>query len=95
MLYKARNEAIKSFNDYNSMVSKVKNKAMNKTSGKGLKMLAPKQLLQRLPIALIQVKAGSNSEHLLNEIRQIVYFLSQSKEITEMVCNNLIKSIES
>ena len=41
MLYKARNEVIKFFNDYSSMVSEVKNKANNKTSGKGLKILTP------------------------------------------------------
>ena len=35
-------------------------------------MLTPKQMLQRLPIATAQVKAGNNSENLLNEIRQIV-----------------------
>ena len=40
-----------------------------------LKVLTPKQMLQRLPIALAQVKAGNNSEILLNEIRQIVYSL--------------------
>ena len=55
------------------------------TEGTGLKILTPKQMLQRLPIALAQVKSGSNSEHLLNEIRQIVYSLYQSKEITEKV----------
>ena len=51
-------------------------------------------MLQRLPIALAQVKAGNNSESLLNEIRQIVYSLYQSKEITKKVYNNLIKSIQ-
>ena len=40
----------------------------NETLGKGLKILTPKQMLQRLPIALAQVKAGNNSENLLNEI---------------------------
>ena len=40
-----------------------------------LKILTPKQILQRLPIALAQLKAGNNSESLLNEIRQIVYSL--------------------
>ena len=45
-----------------------------------LKTLTPKQMLQRLPIALAQVKAGNNSEGLLNEIRQIVYSLYQSKK---------------
>ena len=38
-------------------------------------------MLQRLPIALAQVKAGNNSESLLNEIRQIIYFLYQSKQL--------------
>ena len=43
--------------------------------GEGLKVLTPKQMLQKLPIALAHVKAGNNSEHLLNKIRQIVYCL--------------------
>ena len=55
----------------------------NETKGTGLKILTPKQMLQRLPIALAQVKAGNNSESLLNEIRQIVYSLYQPKEITK------------
>ena len=62
--------------------------------GTGLKILTPKQMLQRLPIALAQVKAGNNSENLLNEIRQIVYFLYQSKKIIKNVYNNIIKSVE-
>ena len=49
-------------------------------------------MLQRLPIALVQVKAGNNSENLLNE-KQIVYSLYQSKEITKKVYNNLMKSL--
>ena len=50
-------------------------------------------MLQRLPIALAHVKAGNNSEKLLNEIRQISYSLYQSKQITKKVYNNIIKSI--
>ena len=46
-------------------------------------MLTPKQMLQRLPKALAQVEAGNNSDGLLNEIRQIVYSLYQSKQITK------------
>ena len=65
----------------------------NETLGKGLKILTPKQMLQRLPIALAQVKAGNNSESLLNEMRKIVYSLCQSKQITKKVYNNLIKSV--
>ena len=59
-----------------------------------LKILTPKRILQRLPIALAQIKVGNNSERLLNEIRQIVYSLYQSKEITKKVYNNIIKSIK-
>ena len=59
-----------------------------------LKILTPKQMLQRLPIALAQVKTGNNSESLLNEIRQIAYSLYQSKQITKKVYNNIIKSIQ-
>ena len=62
--------------------------------GEGLKTLTPNQMLKRLPIALAQVKAGNNSESLLNEIRQIVYSLYQSKEITKKVYNNIINSIK-
>ena len=69
------------------------NAKQNETEGKGLKILTLKQMLQRLPIALAQVKAGNNSESLLNEIRQIVYSLYQSKQITKKVYNNIIKSI--
>ena len=64
------------------MMSEAKTKA-RATKGTGLKILTPKQMLQRLPIALAQVKAGNNSESLLNEIRQIVYSLYQSKQITK------------
>ena len=71
---------------------KQKNKANNE--GKGLKILTPKKLLQILPIALAQVKVSNNSENLLHEIRQIVYSLYQSKEITKKVYNNMIKSIQ-
>ena len=91
MLYKAMNEAIKFYDDYSSMMSEAKPKA---TKGTGLKILTPKQMLQRLPIALTQVKAGNNSENLLNEISQIVYSLYQSKEITKKVYDNIIKSIQ-
>ena len=58
-----------------------------------LKVLTHKQMLQKLPIALAQVKAGNNSESLLNEIRQIVNSLCPSKQIIEKVYSNIIKSI--
>ena len=55
------------------------------TDNSKLKILTSKQILQRLPIALAQVKAGNNSENLINEIRQVVYSLYQPKEITKKV----------
>ena len=51
-------------------------------------------MLQRLPRALAQVKAGNTSENLLNEIRQIIYFLYRVKEITKKVHNNVMNSIK-
>ena len=61
----------------------------NETIGAGLKILTPKQMLQRLPIALAQVKASNNSKKFLNEIRQMFSYLYQSK-----VYNNIIKLIQ-
>ena len=66
----------------------------DETRGTGLKILTLKQLLQRLPIALAQVKTGNNSESLLNKIRQTIYSLYQSKAITKKVYNNTIKTIQ-
>ena len=92
--YLSREEVINFFSDYIEMLSDANyNTRKNETEGKGLKILTPKQMLQRLPIALPEVKAGNNSESLLNEIRQIVYSLYQSKQITKKVSNNIIKSI--
>ena len=51
-------------------------------------------MLQRLPIALVQVKAGNISENLLNEIRQIIYSLYRTKKITKKGYNNIINSIK-
>ena len=64
MLYKERNEAIKFYYDYSLMMLEAKTKAkQNKIKRTGLKIVTPKQMLQRLPIALVQVKAGNNSEN--------------------------------
>ena len=51
-------------------------------------------MLQRLAIALAQVKADNTSENLLNEIRQIIYSLYQAKEISTHVYNNIMNSIK-
>ena len=60
--------------------------------GTELKILTPRLMLQIFPTAFAQIKAGNNSESLLNEIRQTVYSLYQPKEITKKVYNNIIKS---
>ena len=52
---------------------------------KVLKILTPKQMLERLPKALAQVKAGNTSENLLNEMRQIIYSLHRAKNIAQNV----------
>ena len=71
-LYKSREEVAKMFNDYAKDMSR---NIYGSKQGAGLKMLTPKQMFQRLPIALAQIKAGNNSKSLLNEITQIVYSL--------------------
>ena len=60
-----------------------------------LKILTPKHMLQRLPIALAQVKAGNTFENLLNEIRQIIYSLYRQKETTKKVYNNIMNPIKA
>ena len=92
--YSSREEIVNSFRDYIEMLSDAKYDAKkDETKGKGLKILTHKQMLQRLPIDLTRVKTGNNSESLLNEIRQILYSLYQSKQIAKKVYNNIIKSI--
>ena len=61
--------------------------------GKGIKILTPNQMLSRLPISLAQLQAGNNSEKLKNEIRQLLYSLYRSQNMTKQVYNNLIKPI--
>ena len=90
-LYESRQKGIDLFNNSskirskalyetkNETKNKTKNETNDETSGTGIKILTSKQILQRLAITLAQVKVGNNSESLLNEIRQIVYSLYQSK----------------
>ena len=87
-LCNSREEVVKMFNDY------TRNMSRNIYYIYGLEILTPKQMLQRLPIFLAQIKAGNNSQSLLNEIRQIVYSLYQSKEISKKIYNNILKSIK-
>ena len=62
-----------------------------KQEGKGLKTLTQNQMLSRLPISLAQLQTENNSQKLKNEIRQLLYSLYRSKNMTKQVYNNLIK----
>ena len=64
---------------YNAFRSRIFHRLEKSQQREGLKILTPNQMLKRLPIALAQVKAGNNSERLINEIRQILYSLYRSK----------------
>ena len=78
-------------NDYAKNMSK---NIFESKQGTRLKILTPSQMLKRLQLLLSEISGGNSSESLLNEIRQIVYSLYQSKEITKKVYNNIIKSIK-
>ena len=81
--------------DFENRIFLIKSKGSGlvNTNQSKLKILTSKQMLQRLPKALAQVHAGNSSKSLLNEIRQIVYSLYQSKQTTKKVYNNIIKPI--
>ena len=87
MLYKSQEDVTRLFNDYSSIVSEA---IPEEKYGQGLKILTTQQMLQRLIIALAQVKAGNTSGNLLNEIKQIIYSLYWVKEITKKVYNNIM-----
>ena len=91
---KGREMVLTAFKSGIFQVSKVSQEREGMNESERLKKLTPNQMLKRLPIALAQVKAGNNSESLLNEIRQIVYSLYRSKEITKKVYNNRINSVK-
>ena len=67
--------------------------AARRQKGQGLKIMTPSQLITKLSILLAQLKAGNNSQKLKNEIRQIVYSLYRSKNLTKTIYNHLINSI--
>ena len=66
-LYNSREEVIKLCNDYPKTIAESKYKIKHGTE---LKILTPKQMLQRLPLALSKIKAGNNSESLIKRFRQ-------------------------
>ena len=75
------------------IVKKILKFNKEKQKGQGLKVLIPNQIFSRLPISSAQLKAGNNPEKLKNEIRQILYSLYRSKNLSKQVYNNLIKHI--
>ena len=87
--YDAREMVLKGFK---SKILSIKSKGSGLLNSR-LKISTPKQMLQRFPIALAQVRAGNNPKYLLNEIKQIFYSLYQSKKNTKKVYNNIINSI--
>ena len=64
-----------------------------KQQGQGVKILTPKQLITRLPILLVQLKAGNNSQKLKNEIRQLLYSLYRSKKLSKTAYKHLMNTI--
>ena len=76
------------------MVEKIlKFNKQDQQKGQGIKILTPNQMLNRLPIALAQLQAGNNSNKLKNEIRQLLYSLYRSKNMTKQAYNNLMNCI--
>ena len=68
---------------------------LNQEKRRGLKILTPMQMLQTLPVALAEVKAGNESENLLNEIYQIIQSWCWAEEISKIVYNSIMNSITS
>ena len=81
-------------NEHSTKVVKIVEKIVDfnkQQKGKRIEILTPKQKLQRLPMALAQVKVGNTSENLLNEIRKIIYSLYR---VTTKVYNNIMNTIK-
>ena len=67
--------------------------AAERQRGQILKILAPQQMITRLPNLLDQLKAGNNSQEFKNEIRQLLYHLYRSENLSKTKCNSLISTI--
>ena len=76
------------------LINRHKEKDIKISNCKQLKTLTPEQMLQRLPIALTQVKSGNTAESLLNKIRQTIYCFYRTKKISKIVYNNIMISIK-
>ena len=91
-IFEARQAGNDFYDGFTARASEARHQSRQKSEG--LKILTPKQMLQRLLIALVQIKACNNSQSLLNEVGKIVYSWYQLKEITKKVYNNIIKSMK-
>ena len=79
--------------DISDLESQESAEQRRKQEGQGLKILAPQQMLSRRPISLAQLKAGNHSEKLKNEIRQLLYSLYRSKNLSKTIYNSLMNTI--
>ena len=79
-MYENQIKIEKSYEVVNTVESFLDSNDKNR-EGRGLKILTPDQMLNRLPISLAQLKAGNNSQKLKNEIRQLFYSLYRSKNL--------------
>ena len=75
------------------IVEKILEFDKQKQEGQGLKILTPNQILSRLPISLVQLKAGNSSEKLKNKIRQLLYSLYTSKKLTKNIYISLVDTV--
>ena len=85
--YESREAVIELFNDNSSLVSEAKYRSIN---GEMLKILTPNQMLHIFSTEIVQVKAGSTSENILADIKQIIYSLYRANEINKKVYNNIM-----
>ena len=85
--YESRQAVIELFNDNSSLVSEAKYRSIN---GEILKILTPNQMLHIFSTEIVQVKAGSTSENILADIKQIIYSLYRANEINKKVYNNIM-----
>ena len=85
--YESRQAVIELFNDNSSLVSEAKYRSIN---GEMLKILTPNQMLHIFSTEIVQVKAGSTSENILADIKQIIYSLYRANEINKKVYNNIM-----
>ena len=72
------------------VVKKILDINKHSQEGEGMKISRPSQMLNRLTIALAQLNAGNNSNKIKTEIRQLLYSLYCSKNMTEQIYKSLI-----